>query len=82
MLEVPRSFKEVQDKASSEFGAGGRPKSTYGRQAGTPRAHHAVNVGKLTVLTDLKPTHDAADLQSKAKHVIARMQHRHADGCA
>lgn len=30
VLEVPRSYKEVQDPASSEFGEGGRPKSTYG----------------------------------------------------
>ena len=30
VLEVPRGFVEQQSPAASDFGAGGRPKSTYG----------------------------------------------------
>jgi hypothetical protein len=30
VLEVPRGFTEQQSPAASDFGAGGRPKSTYG----------------------------------------------------
>lgn len=33
VVEVPRSYKEFQDPSTSEFGAGGRPKSTYGEVA-------------------------------------------------
>jgi hypothetical protein len=33
VLEVPRGFTEQQSPAASDFGAGGRPKSTYGAPA-------------------------------------------------